>query len=403
MYPTDCLSAAVALDIANKDTLRIVGQVAMTVAQRAVYADTIDGGTLENVSDVVRSITGEAAVPAASLTRPVFVPAANACGTGGGIDQTGTTEYQFQLMNLRGRGPKVCVKTTRTGFISSYTHALNSLKQMLVRITNADIRANYFDNSGCKAILDSTGTFSNDFAGDVNALSTAFPNRAPQTTDVLTFRAIESIMTYMRETLGVQPVDMGGVQEGVFKLIASQFAIQALRDELHIGQDTRALVSGSFNIGKDVVQGYGYSGPYHGVVFGVDPEPLRGTTLTAGVLTLIEPGVAVATTTGFGYRPNSSWVSATYEIAFLFGKSPFARLVPTYQRVPGWDFPAQIANGGLDFKILSDADCNFWEDFGQHRYEVERAYQPIHPHAVCAILFKRPAATAGSWMAALTY
>src|SRR6266576_3742499 len=150
MYPVDCLSPAIAQDIANKDTLRIVGQVAMTVAQRAVYADTIDGGTLENVSDVVRSITGEAAVPAASLTRPVFVPAANACGTGGGVDQTGTTEYQFQLMNLRGRGPKVCVKTTRTGFISSYSHALNSLKQMLVRITNADIRANYFDNSGVK-------------------------------------------------------------------------------------------------------------------------------------------------------------------------------------------------------------------------------------------------------------
>jgi hypothetical protein len=399
-YPTDCISASTALDIANKDTLRIVGQVAMTVAQRSVYADTIDGGTLENVSEVVRSITGEAAVPAASLTRPVFVPAASACGTGGGIDRTGTTEYQFQLMNLRGRGPKVCVKTTRTGFISSYTHALNSLKQMLVRITNADIRANYFDNSGVKVVIDNTGTFAQDFAGDVNALSTAFPARTPDTT--LTFKALEAIMTYMRETLGVQPIQMGGVQEGVFKLIASQFAIQGIRDELHVGQDTRALVSGSYNIGKEVVVGYGYSGPYHGIVFGVDPEPLRGTTLAAGVLTLIEPGVAVATTTGFGYRPNSLWVAATYEVGFLFGQSPFARLVPTYQRVPGWDFPAQIANGGLDFKILSDADCNFWEDFGQHRYEIERAYQPIHPHAVAAIMFKRTAAIAG-WATPLTY
>jgi len=401
MYPTDCLSPAVAQDIANKDTLRIVGQVAMTVAQRAVYADTIDGGSLENVSDVVRSITGEAAVPAASLTRPVFVPAANACGTGGGVDQTGTTEYQFQLMNLRGRGPKVCVKTTRTGFISSYAHALNSLKQMLVRITNADIRANYFDNSGCKAIVDSTGTFAQDFAGDVNALSTAFPARTPDTT--LTFRSIESIMTYMRETLGVQPVDMGGLQEGAFKLIASQFAIQGIRDELHIGQDTRALVQGSYNIGKEVVLGYGYSGPYHGVLFGVDPEPLRGQTLTSGVLTLIEPGVAVATTTGFGYRPNSSWITAQFEVAFLFGKSPFARLVPTYQRVPGWDFPAQIANGGLDFKILSDADCNFGKTSGNTDMRLSGPTSPFTRMRFCAIMFKRPAATAGSWMASLTY
>jgi len=400
MYPNDCLTPAIAVDIANKDSLRIVGQVAMTVAQRSVYADTIDGGTLENVSDVVRSVTGEAAVPSSSLTRPVFIPAANACGTGGGVDQTGTTEYQFQLMNLRGRGPKVCVKTTRTGFISSYTHALNSLKQMLVRVTNADIRANYYDNSGCKAIIDTTGTFVQDFAGDVNALSTAFPSRTPNAQ--VTFKSLETIMTYMRETLGVQPVDMAGVQEGVFKFIGSQYAIQGLRDELHVGQDTRALVQGSYNIGKDVVLGYGYSGPYHGIVFGVDPEPLRGTTLTAGVLTLIEPGTAVATTTGYGYRPNSSWISATYEVAFLFGQRPFARLVPTYQRVPGWDFPSQIANGGLDFKILSDADCNFWEDFGQHRYEIERAYQPIHPHAVCAIMYQR-VSVGTAWTTPLTY
>jgi hypothetical protein len=399
-YPNDCLSPAVALDIANKDSLRIVGQVAMTIAQRSAYTDTIDGGTLENVSDVVRSITGEAAVPSASLTRPIFVPAANACGTGGGVDQTGTTEYQFQLMNLRGRGPKVCVKTTRTGFISSYTHALNSLKQMLVRLQNADIRANYYDNSGCKCIVDSTGTFAQDFAGDVNALSTAFPSRTPNAP--ITFRSLEVVMTYMRETLGVQPVDMAGVQEGVFKFIGSQFAIQSMRDELHIGQDTRALVQGGYDLGYETVRGYGWSGPYHGIVFGVDPEPLRGTTLAAGVLTLIEPGTAVATTTGFGYRPNASWVSATYEVGFLFGKSPFARLVPTYQRVPGWDFPAQIANGGLDFKILSDADCNFWEDFGQHRYEIERAYQPIHPHAVCAFMATRASFGAG-WSNALTY
>jgi hypothetical protein len=401
-YPQDCITPAAALDIANRDNLRIVGQVHLTVAKRAAYADTIDGGTLENVSEVVRSITGEYAVPAASLTRPTFIPASNACGTGGGIDQTGTTEFQFQLMNLRGRGPKVCVKTTRTGFISSYTHALNSLKQLLTRITNADIRANYFDNSGCKLVVDSTGTFAQDFAGDVNALSTAFPNRTPSATDKVTFRALEVVMTYMRETLGVEPFDMAGVQEGVFKYIGSQYSVQSLRDELHIGQDTRALITGRYPMGENTVTGYGWSGPYHGIMFGVDPEPLRGNTLTAGVLTLIEPGVATATTTGFGYRPNATWVSATYEVAFIMGKSSFARLVPTYQRIPGWDFAPQIANGGLDFKILQDADCNFWEDFGQHRYEIERAYQPVMPHAVCAILYAR-ASTGVGWNTALTY
>ena len=209
-------------------------------------------------------------------------------------------------------------------------------------------------------------------------------------------------MTYMRETLGVEPFDMAGVQEGVFKYIGSQYSVQGMRDELHIGQDTRALVTGRYPLGENTVTGYGWSGPYHGIMFGVDPEPLRGTTLAAGVLTLIEPGVATATTTGFGYRPNPSWISATYEVGFLMGKNSFARLVPSYQRIPGWDFAPQIANGGLDFKILQDADCNFWEDFGQHRYEIERAYQPIQPHAVCAIMYQRTASGAG-WTAALTY
>ena len=105
---------------------------------------------------------------------------------------------------------------------------------MLVRVTNADIRANYYDNSGCKAIIDTGGTFVQDFAGDVNALSTAFPNRTPNAQ--VTFKSLETIMTYMRETLGVMPVDMAGVQEGVFKFIGSQYAIQGLRDELHVGQ-----------------------------------------------------------------------------------------------------------------------------------------------------------------------
>ncbi len=147
-YPLDCISANDAVDFANRDENRLIGSVALYIAKKSPYADTIEGGTIENASEVVRSVVGEQAVPAASMVRPEFVPSIEACGTGGGLDQVGTTEYQFQLMNLRGRGPKVCVKTTRTAFKSSYTAAVSSLKSLLLRLTNADIRANYLGNSG---------------------------------------------------------------------------------------------------------------------------------------------------------------------------------------------------------------------------------------------------------------
>lgn len=348
---------------------------------------------MENASEVVRSVVGEQAVPAASMVRPEFVNAIDACGTGGGLDQVGTTEYQFQLQNLRGRGPKVCVKTTRTGFKSSYTAAVSSLKSLLLRLTNADIRANYLDNSGVKLIIDSTGTFAEDFAGTVNSLATPFPNRTPNA--IVSHRALEVAMTYMRETLNVEPFDMAGVQEGVFKFIGSQEVIQLFRDELNIGYDIRALTTGRYSLGQETIQGYGFSGPYHAIMHGTDPEPLRASAVVAGAPTLVEPTVAVATSTGFGARPNPDWIAAGFEIGFLFGQASFMRLVPQYAKVAGWDFSEQIVNGGLTFKILQDADCNLWGDFGQHLYEIERAYQPVHPHAVLPVLYTRASFDAG--------
>lgn len=394
-YPTDCLTAQSAVDIANRDTNRLVGQIAMYVGRRSPYADMIDGGTLENASETVRTVVAERAMPAASMTRPVFVASSDACGTGGGIDRVGSTEFSFSLGNLRGRGPKICVKTTRTAFKSSYAAHINSLKQMLLDLTNADIRANFLDHGGGKMIADSTATFAQAFSGDINYLPTAgvgWPNRVPDSG--LSFRSIEYLMTYMRETLNVQPFE-GENGEGMFKFVGGQDVIQSFRDELDIREDVRALTTGRYRMGEDTIKGYSFTGPYHGIAFGVDPYPLRATTVTSGVPTLIEPLTATSVTVGTAGRPNSSWTGATYEIGFLFGQNSFKRLVPEYQKVAGWNFSEQLVNGGLEFKILQDADCNLFGDYGQHIYEIERAYQPVVPHAVVAILFKRCSASLG--------
>lgn len=395
----DCLSAQNAVDFANRDANRLVGTVAMYLAQRSPYLDTIDGGTLDSGSETVRSVVAEQAMPAASMTRPVFGSALNACGTGGGIDSYGSTEFSFSLGNIRGRGPRVCVKGTRTAFKTAYPASVNSLKQVLVAINNADVRANYLDNGGLKVTCDSTGTFSQDISGAINTIPGAglgYPNRTPDS--MPSVRAMETVMTYMRESLNVAPFDDDG--EGYFKCIFGQDVIQGFRDELDIREDVRALTTGRYKMGEDTISGYRFKGPYHAMAFGVDPTPLRFTTITSGVPTLIEPLTATAVTTStsgqvqtYAARPNSSWLTATYEIGFIMGKGSFKRLVPEYKKVAGWDFSEQLVNGGLHWEQLFDADCNLFRDFIVPLYEIERGFQPVVPHAVCAVLFKRAASS----------
>jgi hypothetical protein len=398
-FPT-CSPQVDATDFAARDANRLVGDIAEWVGRKSPYADTTEGGELENVSESVRSVVAEQAMPAASMIRPGFVPALQACGTLGGVDQVGSTEYVFTLLNYRGRGPKICVKTTRTAFKQSYVAAVNALKRNIVLLTNADIRANYLDNGGCKLVCDSAGSFAQCFRGDVNALAQPWPNRTPDSP--ISFKGLEYTASFMRETLGVEPFDdQAESSDGVMKFVGSQEMIQAFRDELGIQQDIRAATMGRYNIGIETIQGYTFSGPYHGILLGTDPVPLRasgfttqsvtygGSTFTALVPTFVEPYIQVTVTNGVAARPNPAWVAAQYEVGFLFGRESFKRLVPARYKAEGWDFSPQITNGGLTFKQLIDAECNAWGDYGQHFYEIERAFQPLHPQAVCAVLYKR--------------
>ncbi len=388
MYPTDCITAQAAIDIANRNSNIIDGKITAFQMQRSPYMDTIDGGTLSNASEVLRSVVSEQAMPAMSLARPVFVASSAACNTGGGVDQVGTTEFSYSLGNARGRGPKICIKTTRTAFKDSYQAAVNTLNQNLKMVKEADVRANYLDYGGSKMIMDSTASFNQAFSGQINTIpgpNLGWPNRTPDSAP--SFRSIEYTMTYMRETLNVQPwEDDSG---GIFKFIGGQDVIQGFRDELDIREDIRYLTAGRYKMGEETITGYRFQGPYHGIAFGVDPKPLRFTTITNGVPTLINPLVAVNTTTGVAARPNPAWTSATYEIAFLFGQSSFERLTPSYPKVEGWSFPDKYVNKGLVPKILNDADCNLFEDNLVLLWELERAYKPIAPHAVCAMSFRR--------------
>ena len=98
----ECISLAAIQNFASKDVNRIIGQIGRVLARKSPYINSIDGGTLPNVSDVVRSVVEEMAVPAASLAAPTFVNDTTLCGVGATPDVVGSTEYQFQLQTLRG-------------------------------------------------------------------------------------------------------------------------------------------------------------------------------------------------------------------------------------------------------------------------------------------------------------
>jgi hypothetical protein len=384
---SDCISLAAVQNFAAKDVNRIIGQIGRVLARKSPYVNSIDGGTLPNVSDVVRSVVQEMAVPAASLASPTFANDTTLCGVGATPDQVGSTEYQFQLQTLRGAGPRVCVKTSRTAFKGSYLQAQISLEKTILQLINADIRYQYLIQSGIKYVSNSTRSFSQNLTGDMQAINTKFATGilpdAP-----MNFKTLYKIGTFMREEMLAEPF---GTKDGeFFMVLASADQIENFRNDADVKEDLVALTTGSFKLGEDSIKGYQFFG-YRGFAFGIDQQPLRATGYDgSGNLVLVNPITSTAVTNGFAQRRNPAWVSASYEVMFVIAGEAFKRLVPeTYTGEGTFRFAPQLAMGELEWTYFRDNDCNLYGDFGQHIYQISRAIQPIRPQNVCAIVYKR--------------
>jgi hypothetical protein len=384
---SDCISLAAVQNFAAKDVNRIIGQIGRVLARKSPYINSIDGGTLPNVSDVVRSVVQEMAVPAASLASPSFSNDTTLCGVGATPDQVGSTEYQFQLQTLRGAGPRVCVKTSRTAFKGSYLQAQISLEKTILQLINADIRYQYLIQSGIKYVSNSTRTFTQNLTGDMQAINTKFATGILPDSP-MNFKTLYRIGTFMREEMLAEPF---GTKDGeFFQVMASADQIEAFRNDADVKEDLVALTTGSFKLGEDSIKGYQFFG-YRGFAFGIDQQPLRASGYNgSGDLILINPITSTAVTNGFAQRRNPAWVAADYEVMFVIAGEAFKRLVPeTYTGEGTFRFAPQLAMGELEWTYFRDNDCNLYGDFGQHIYQISRAIQPIRPQNVCAILYKR--------------
>jgi hypothetical protein len=381
-----CIPLAAVQDFASKDVNRIIGQIGRVLARKSPYVNSIDGGTLPNVSDVVRSVVEEMAVPAASLAAPTFVNDTTLCGVGATPDQVGSTEYQFQLQTLRGAGPRVCVKQARTAFKGSYLQAQVSLEKTILQLINADIRYQYLIQSGIKYVSNSTQSFSQNLTGDMQQINTQFAAILPNAP--MNFKTLYRIGTFLREEMLAEP--FASKDGEFFQVLASADQLEVFRNDADVKEDLLYLTAGSFKLGEESISGYQFMG-YRGFAFGIDQQPLRATGFDgSGNLVLVNPIVSTAVTNGFAQRRNPAWVSAPYEVMFVIAGEAFKRLIPEQYVGEGtFKFAPQLAMGELEWTYFRDNDCNLYGDYGQHIYQISRAIQPIRPQNVCAIVYKR--------------
>lgn len=381
-----CIPLAAVQDFASKDVNRIIGQIGRVLARKSPYVNSIDGGTLPNVSDVVRSVVEEMAVPAASLAAPTFVNDTTLCGVGATPDQVGSTEYQFQLQTLRGAGPRVCVKQARTAFKGSYLQAQVSLEKTILQLINADIRYQYLIQSGIKYVVNSTQSFSANLTGDMQQINTQFAAILPDAP--MNFKTLYRLGTFLREEMLAEP--FASKDGEFFQVLASADQIEVFRNDADVKEDLLYLTAGSFKLGEESISGYQFMG-YRGFAFGIDQQPLRATGFDgSGNLVLVNPIVSTAVTNGFAQRRNPAWVSAPYEVMFVIAGEAFKRLIPEQYVGEGtFKFAPQLAMGELEWTYFRDNDCNLYGDYGQHIYQISRAIQPIRPQNVCAIVYKR--------------
>ena len=384
---SDCIPLATIQNFASKDVNRIIGQIGRVLARKSPYINSIDGGTLPNVSDVVRSVVEEMAVPNASLASPQFVNDISMCGVGATPDRVGSTEYTFQLQTLRGAGPRVCVKQARTAFKGSYLQAQISLEKTILQLINADIRYQYLLQSGIKFVVDNTKTFSQNLSGDMQVLAAPFATGAVPNAP-MNFKTLYKIGSFMREEMLAEPFATS--QGEFFQVMASADQIENFRNDSDVKEDLIGLTTGQFKVGEQSISGYQFQG-YRGFAFGIDQQPLRASGFDgSGNLILVNPTIAQAVTNGFGQRRNPAWVAAEYEVMFVVAGEAFKRLVPeSYTGEGTFRFAPHLAMGELEWTYFRDNDCNLYGDFGQHIYQIQRAIQPIRPQNVCAIVYKR--------------
>lgn len=387
--------------MAQKDTQRLQGSIAKTLAANSPFINLLGGGVFPaGVSDEIRTSVQLQAAPGDSLAVPTFVCDTDLCGSQGTQDLTDAINYISRLETKRGFGPRVCVKKGYSAFKTSYLASEDSLKKLVTQYINSDIRAQLYLRSASKFTAVSGYDFDSLFTGGSETdIGVKFAPLLP--TGPMSFKALHYIARFIRENLFAEMFDAEGKGQPHFRVIASADQIDQFRAESGVKDILQSYVTGGFKVGEAALAGYSWATApaYRGLSFGIDQRPLRATGFNAnGTLALVDPVTVVTNAsknTAYA-KINQAWVAAPYEVMFLVGAPNFERLVPErYVGEGSFKFAPQLFMGELDWHYVIDSDCNVWGDFGWHKYQIIRAYKPLRPQFVVPILSRRCTADLG--------
>jgi len=391
--PGQCLTPAALSDIARKDTSRLTGTIAKALAANSPFVNVIGGGTFPSgVSDEIRTTVQMQAAPGDSLALPTFVCDTELCGTVGLQDLTDAVDFTARLESKRGFGPRVCVKKGYASFKTSYLAAEDSMKKLVTQYVNSDIRAQLYLRSASKFNAAKGYDFNSLFTGG-NETDVGVKFAPLNPTVPISFKALHVIARYLKEALFAET--FGDNSKGMFRFIGSADIIEAFRAETGVKEILIALTTGSFKMGETAVSAYSFeeSPAYRGISFAVDQRPLRASSISgSGAPVLVDPVILVSNVsknTAYA-KVNPAWLTAPYEIGFLIADNSFKRLVP--ERFVGegsFKFAPQLHMGELAWHYLEDNDCNVFGDYGWHKYQIARAYQPVRPQHIVPIIYKR--------------
>jgi hypothetical protein len=369
-------------------TDRLREEIFQDIAIRSPFGSVCEGGTVENHDGKnIRTLVQNRVVPSYSLTEPDFIDDTLVCGTVGGQDEWGQTEFSTYLSTLRGESTPLCLKNGRLSVKNSYLAVTKALINSLRNLYNVDVRAQLMNLSGLKFTAASGKPFYGLISGDRNVVSAAWNNFLP--TSAMTMEALIRLGQFQKEEMRVTPYGAG---DGYFIFIAGAQQIEVLRNQSSVSGAIANMTQGGYNEGVEQIRAYAFTDVLHrGFKFGIDQEPLRFNDIDgAGKPVFISPIKKVASDNGYDAVLNPDWANAQYEVGFLCAMNGFKRLVPKIWVGEGkWKFAPQNVTGDLTWHHIKDNACNKYGDFGQFLYQYTRAYLPVEPHAIIPVTYKR--------------
>lgn len=395
--PEACLDIPTANDFLTENTNVVKRAINKFLALTTPWMDCIESDTwYAGVSATQRSVV-QKNVCATDDPNALSYPQWDAwsCKFNPKSISIGTCEYSYSPEYREYQGPTFCVATDHHSFRGSIRNAEEALRQFTYDTWHARNRQQSLILSGTRMLVNSTLSFNQAVTRgfQTNFVAGTCPDGP------LTWKALQQLKNFMKNTLTATPDNMWGSSNGMFfKFIGSDAIIDSIRDEAggtSVGANLQALTTGGYEAGRKGLTSFAWEGPYRGVGFGVDQTPIRLNGCNADgsvdVSNIVPPFVCSPGSTGTDVRAgNPKYEQAPYELGFLLGKKAIYREIPQQFLGEGTTrFDKQYWGGDVQWINNKDSTCNPKGDRGYHLLSFAAAYRPDYPQFIIPILYGR--------------